>query len=152
MGMGMEQQLQLIYEVNEEFKNKILQYLIAFNHQNFPEHLRERYKEVQLYLKDQEGQVVGGLVGDICWNWLEVHLLYVDEAYRKFGYGTQLIQEAERVAREWKCDFMKLDTLDFQAPLFYKKQGFEVYGKIENAGSFTHYYLIKRFDTNIRSE
>lgn len=117
--------------------------LIAFNQKHFPEELKSRYQEVNLFVKNEAGQVLGGIVGEICWNWLEVHYLIVDEELRQGGYGKKLLAEAENIAREKGCDFIKLDTLSFQALDFYKKQGFEVYGVIENAGGYTHYYLKK---------
>ncbi|WP_028543285.1 GNAT family N-acetyltransferase [Paenibacillus taiwanensis] len=117
--------------------------LISFNARHFPEHLKGRNEEVNLFVKNENGQVHGGIVGEICFNWLEVHYLYVDEALRKQGYGSKLIAEVEQIARDNKCDFIKLDTLSFQALDFYKRHGFEVYGSIENAGTYTHYYLKK---------
>ncbi|MGV2787448.1 GNAT family N-acetyltransferase, partial [Clostridium perfringens] len=65
------------------------------------------------------------------------------EPYRKSGYGAKLLNEAEKIAIEKQCEFAKLDTLSFQALDFYINQGYEVYGKIENAGRHTHYYLKK---------
>lgn len=52
--------------------------------------------------------------------------------------------------KKWlkKCDFIKLDTLSFQALDFYLKQGFEVFGTIHNAGSYSHYYLTKELSQN----
>lgn len=117
--------------------------MIAFNLRHFPDELKGRSQEIQLSLQDNDRTVYGGLTGKFCWNWLEVEYLYIDEAYRKFGYGIKLLQEAERLARESQCDFIKLDTLSFQAPDFYLKQGYEVYGTIRNAGGHTHYYLKK---------
>lgn len=67
--------------------------------------------------------------------------------YRKFGYGKKLLLEAEKMAKK-KCDFIKLDTLSFQALDFYLKQGFEVFGTIHNAGSYSHYYLTKELSQN----
>ncbi|WP_314584076.1 GNAT family N-acetyltransferase [Paenibacillus terrigena] len=119
--------------------------MFEFNMMHFPDDLKGRYQEVNLFLKDETGQIYGGIIGEICWNWMEIQYLFVDAAYRGAGYGKKLLAEAEKLAREKQCEFMKLDTLSFQALDFYKKQGFEVYGVIENAGRHTHYYLKKEF-------
>lgn len=74
---------------------------------------------------------------------MEVHYLFVNDNLRKLGYGKKLVSEIEKIAKERKCDFIKLDTLSFQAIDFYIKQGFEVFGTIQNAGRHTHYYLKK---------
>ncbi|MGG4142562.1 GNAT family N-acetyltransferase [Paenibacillus algorifonticola] len=136
-------ELQIINESNSADKKAVLNKLIAFNRKHFPKELSARYQEINLILKKDDGVVYGGLLGEVCWNWLEVHILFVDEELRKLGYGSQLLEEAERLAREKKCDFIKLDTLSFQALDFYKKHGYEVYGTIDNAGGHQHYYLKK---------
>ncbi|MDK8181768.1 GNAT family N-acetyltransferase [Paenibacillus sp. UMB4589-SE434] len=135
--------LHITRESNSTDKQYVRNGLIQFNAKHFPDHLKSRYEEVNLFIKNEEGQVCGGVVGEICWNWLEVHYLYVDEELRKQGYGSKLIAEVEQIARDKKCDFIKLDTLSFQALDFYKRHGFEVYGSIENAGTHTHYYMKK---------
>ncbi|WP_098742400.1 GNAT family N-acetyltransferase [Paenibacillus sp. EZ-K15] len=138
-----------IYFTNEviasksEDKNYVRNQLIAYNLKHFPDDLKGRYQEINLLLRNADGQILGGIVGEICWNWLEIHYLFVDEPYRKSGYGAKLLNEAEKIAIEKQCEFAKLDTLSFQALDFYIKQGYEVYGKIENAGRHTHYYLKK---------
>ncbi|MGG3310439.1 GNAT family N-acetyltransferase [Paenibacillus lautus] len=138
-----------IYFTNEviasksEDKNYVRNQLFAYNLKHFPDDLKGRYQEINLLLRNADGQILGGIVGEICWNWLEIHYLFVDEPYRKSGYGAKLLNEVEKIAIEKQCEFAKLDTLSFQALDFYIKQGYEVYGKIENAGRHTHYYLKK---------
>ncbi|MBX4150404.1 GNAT family N-acetyltransferase [Paenibacillus sp. FSL W7-1279] len=130
-------------ESNSADINYVRNQMIKYNLKHFPDDLKGRYEEVNLLLRNADGQILGGIVGEICWNWLEIHYLFVDEAFRKSGYGAKLLNEAEKIAKEKQCEFVKLDTLSFQALDFYIKQGYEVYGQIENAGRHTHYYMKK---------
>ncbi|MFC3746503.1 GNAT family N-acetyltransferase [Paenibacillus sp. GCM10012306] len=130
-------------ENNNEHQAYIENKMFEYNMLHFPDDLKGRCEVVNLFLKDADNQIYGGLVGEICWNWLEIEYLFVNEELRKSGYGKALMLEAESLAREKKCEFIKVDTLSFQALDFYKKLGFEVYGTLENAGSHTHYYLKK---------
>ncbi|MEQ2528427.1 GNAT family N-acetyltransferase [Bacillaceae bacterium CLA-AA-H227] len=131
-------------EDNNEYKNHINNELYKFNLEHFPEDLRGRYEQVNLYIKGENDKIRGGILGEICWNWLEIHTFMIDEDIRKEGYGTKLLYEIEKIARERNCDFIKVDTLSFQALGFYEKNGYQVYGSIDNVGrDFTHYYLKK---------
>ncbi|OMF67037.1 GNAT family N-acetyltransferase [Paenibacillus glucanolyticus] len=123
--------------------NYVRNQMIEFNLKHFPDDLKGRYQEINLLLRNADGEILGGIVGEICWNWLEIHYLFVDVRFRKSGYGAKLLSEVENMAREKQCEFVKLDTLSFQALDFYIKQGYEIYGKIENAGRHTHYYIKK---------
>ncbi|OMF23484.1 GNAT family N-acetyltransferase [Paenibacillus sp. FSL H8-0548] len=136
-------ELYISHEPNKTDKEYVINKMIEFNLQHFPDDLKGRYQVVNLFLKDTNGEIYGGLVGEICWNWMEVHYLFVELDQRKLGYGKAILAEAEKLAKEKKCDFIKLDTLSFQALDFYKKQGYEVFGTLQNAGGHSHYYLKK---------
>ena len=136
-------ELHISNEANRDDKSYVVNNLIQFNSRHFPDDLKDSYQAVNLYLKSSDNKTYGGLVGEIFLNFLEVKYLYVEEEFRKLGYGLKLLAEAERIAKEHLCDFIKLDTLSFQALDFYKKQGFEVFGTLKNVGGHTHYYLKK---------
>ncbi len=69
----------------------------------------------------------------------------MDESLRQMGVGSSLLKKAEELARESSCTLIYLDTFSFQAPKFYEKLGFEVFGKIENfPETYTRYFLVKR--------
>jgi Acetyltransferase (GNAT) family. len=72
-----------------------------------------------------------------------VETLWIDEKYRKGGYGTQLMKQAEETARAHGCTMMQLDTFNYQAPEFYKKLGFVQYGELGYKEGFVRYYFSK---------
>jgi GNAT superfamily N-acetyltransferase len=75
--------------------------------------------------------MVAGLFG---WTWggcCEVRFLWVHEQRRGQGYGTQLLLTAEQEAAARGCLLITLDTHQFQAPAFYQKHGYEVFGVLD---------------------
>jgi ribosomal protein S18 acetylase RimI-like enzyme len=136
--------LHITKELNNKDKQYINDELYKFNLSHFPTDLSGRYEEVCLYLKDEHGKVRGGILSEICWNWLEIHTFMIDEDIRKSGYGTKLLCELEKIALEKECDFIKVDTLSFQALDFYKKNGYQVFGTIDNVGRDHQHYHLKK--------
>ncbi|MBO1578576.1 N-acetyltransferase [Bacillus sp. XF8] len=136
--------LHITKELSGTDKNYINNQLYEYNLKHFPVDLRGRYQEIHLFLKDENSKIHGGILGEICWNWLEIHTFMIDEDIRQLGYGTKLLLEIEQIALEKNCDFIKVDTLSFQALDFYKKHGYQVFGVLDNVGrDFKHYYLKK---------
>lgn len=126
-------------EESQYVRNK----LIEFNANQLPKGTN-RYEEINLNIKDADGNIVGGLLSAVCWNWMEIDILWVDQNQRTQGLGSKLLMEAERIAKEKECAFVKLNTFSFQAPDFYKKHGYQVMAIIENAPvGHKHYYLMK---------
>ncbi|MNC61397.1 N-acetylglutamate synthase [compost metagenome] len=89
---------------------------------------------------------MGGVTGDVAWNILNVHLLAVDPACRGTGLGASLLAEIENRARQLGCKVSELTTMSWQAPHFYQKQGYEIFGEIKDCPNEGHtkYYLKKR--------
>jgi len=97
-------------------------------------------------VRDEAGAVVGGLTGRTSAAWLFVELLWLPEALRGTGLGTRLMMAAEAEAVRRGCMGAHLDTYDFQAPSFYRKLGYEVFGSIEDhPPGHTRFWMRKRF-------
>jgi GNAT superfamily N-acetyltransferase len=96
-----------------------------------------------LFARDDGGAPLAGAYG---WTWggiCHVRYLFVAEPLRTRGLGTRLMQAVEREAAARGCVQILLETYDFQAPGFYRKQGFEVVATIpDHAGG--HEFLILR--------
>ena len=107
----------------------------------------ENYSPLHIFLRDEQGQVVGGLLGAIYWGWCTVEYLWVSEELRGQGYGKTLLEMAENEARNRGAKNINLDTMSFQAPDFYQKLGYRIFGQLEDvpAGSGqTRYFLFKK--------
>ncbi|QVW21295.1 GNAT family N-acetyltransferase [Pseudomonas hormoni] len=83
-----------------------------------------------LLVRDDQGEILGGLYGRFFYQWLFIELLSVPEQGRGQGIGSRLMQMAEDLAREKECVGIWLDTFDFQAPEFYRKFGYSELGQI----------------------
>jgi GNAT superfamily N-acetyltransferase len=102
-------------------------------------------KGLTIFVRDDAGGIVVGLHG---WTWCgacKVERLWVRKDLRRQGYGQRLLAAAEQEARARGCDQLLLDTFSFQAPLFYKKLGYEVIGIVEGFPRRPHseYHLRK---------
>lgn len=85
---------------------------------------------VALLVRDDHGEILGGLYGRVFYQWLFIELLSVPEQGRGQGLGTKLMQMAEELALEKECVGIWLDTFSFQAPTFYEKLGYSEFGHI----------------------
>jgi GNAT superfamily N-acetyltransferase len=100
--------------------------------------------EIELWLRDGAGRLVGGLTAWTWAGWMQINLLWVDPAWRGRGYGEELLGRAEAEALARGCRRVVLDTFSFQAPQLYRKRGYEVFGSLAGfPDQHTRYYLTK---------
>jgi GNAT superfamily N-acetyltransferase len=101
-------------------------------------------RPVDVFVRDDEGSVVGGLVGQIKWRWLYVSKLWLPESLRGSGTGTKLMRVAEDHAWSQDCLGVHLDTFEYQALPFYLKLGYELFGTLDGfPPGYKQYYLKK---------
>jgi GNAT superfamily N-acetyltransferase len=109
--------------------------------------------ELNLGLQDDEGQLVAGVVAEMtAFRILYVSTLWVDEQYRRHGYGTQLLKAVELRALDLGATAIRLDTFDWQGVEFYRTLGYEEVGKylMIDEGYSEHFFL-KRLTTSAQS-
>lgn len=117
--------------------------LQAFNREHAGE---DAHRLLAVFLRDATGTIVAGLAGATFWRWLAVALLWVRAGLCGQEIGGQLLAAAEQEAVRRGCSGAFLDTLDFQAPAFYLKRGYAVFGELPGLPpGHTRYYLAKRF-------
>lgn len=89
-------------------------------------------KDLGVYLQDETGKKVAGLIGNTHGNWLVIKFLWVSEELRGHSIGSNILSKAEQTAKERGCKYSFLDTFSFQAPEFYKQHGYKEVFSLEN--------------------
>lgn len=106
---------------------------------------KENYKNLCFVLKGPDGTILGGVIGATFWDWLYVNLMWLREEVRGQGYGSRLLALAEEEARKRGAKNAFLDTFSFQAPDFYKKYGYRIFGELPDfPPGHTRYFLTKQ--------
>lgn len=100
---------------------------------------------IQIGIVDDD-KVIAGL--DACmtaFKILYVSTVFVDEAYRRKGYGEKLIDEMEARAKALGANTIRLDTFNWQGKEFYEALGYQMVGRYENNDDgYSEYFFLKR--------
>ena len=83
-----------------------------------------------LSLIDEQGHVIGGVVGESFWNAIHIEMLWVADEQRGRGYGKRLLEAVETEAKARGADVVYLNTFSFQAPMFYERLGYKKFGEL----------------------
>ena len=102
------------------------------------------YRPIGYLLRDDDGALVGGLIGATVWGWLQVRDLWIAQAARGRGWGSRLLQRAEREGIERGCHHACLDTFDFQALEFYRRHGYEIFGTLRDFPTGHERYFVSK--------
>lgn len=109
--------LKITEKIEEKDRSEIFQGLLEYNLARIED---RNPKELGIYLEDEQGRKLAGLIGETHGNWLMVKFLWVDESLRGRHIGSRILEEAEIEARKRGCKYAFLDTFSFQAPDFIK--------------------------------
>jgi GNAT superfamily N-acetyltransferase len=101
------------------------------------------YARTVISVRDGKGRLLGGLILQSYWQESYIELLWLSARARGAGFGSRLIQEAERRARRRGSRLIHVNTYSFQAPGFYEKQGYRRFGGISGSprGESRHFYV-----------
>lgn len=134
----------LSISTNEE-REQISDEVMHFNARAVPFTQKETPIFKNYVLKDNNKIIAG--INAIIYHWgiLYIDEIYVSEAYRHQRLGTYLMDKVEQEALALGATLSHLDTFDFQAKDFYLKQGYEIFGVLENCPpNHNRYYLKKK--------
>jgi GNAT superfamily N-acetyltransferase len=104
------------------------------------------YKPLAVLVSDpQSGEMVGGLYGRTSLGVMFIDRFFLPETARQNRLGSRLLAMAEAEGKRRGCQLAALFTLHFQAPGFYKKQGWSVAAQLDAvAPGATRYLMTKK--------
>jgi GNAT superfamily N-acetyltransferase len=89
------------------------------------------YFPVNFVLRGEQGDVLGGVLGELWGGWLQITYMWVAKPLRGAGHGQRLIENAEAYARFRGAVEATVETHSFQARPFYERPGYEVFGMLD---------------------
>jgi len=75
-------------------------------------------------------EVLGGITGRTSLGLLFIDLVFLPDELRGGGLGSRILELAEAEGRRRGCRAALLYTISFQAPRFYERHGWRVFGEI----------------------
>jgi GNAT superfamily N-acetyltransferase len=135
-------QIAVVEDPEESAWGIIGQGISRYNRQQVGEN---HFKRLCFVLHAPDQSIVGGVIGATYWGWFFLDLLWVEEGLRGRGYGHRLLTAAEEEARQRGANGVYLDTFSFQAPEFYKRHGYRVFGTLQDfPPGHQRYFLTKQ--------
>jgi GNAT superfamily N-acetyltransferase len=123
--------------------------LEAFNESRWPGH--QQWRPLAVFAREGE-RIVAGLARETYSGWLFIRYLWVSDALRRTGIGQELMGGAEARALERGCQSAWVDTFSFQAPDFYRKLCYEVFGELDYPPGHKRIFLQKRLVGGARAQ
>ncbi|MFK7995769.1 MAG: GNAT family N-acetyltransferase [Granulosicoccus sp.] len=133
--------------------------MIRISTEPTPEELRKLDERLEEYNAQRTGIVdsraigftvydtevlIGGLNGVTSFGWLYIETLWLDEAHRHSGIGSQLLLAAEKEALSRGCQQSCLSSFSFQAKPFYEQHGYEVFGQLDDYPAGENLYFMRK--------
>lgn len=141
----MDSGYQITIPIDEE-ADYIGNMLLKFNLELIPLSQEKPFIGINRCIKDENGEIIGGILASLAlWNILSIDTLWVKKEYRNQGVAKQLLSIVETEARNRGCNLTYLSTYDFQAKGFYLKNGYKIFGVLEDCPKeHKLYHLSKR--------
>lgn len=144
---GNNLRLMLTTTPNQAVRKFIHEQIKAFNN-NISEHHREirqtGLETLDIIIRNESDEILGGLTADIYWGWLDINDLWVHESLRGQGFGRRLLTTAEAEGVKRGCRRVFLTTFSFQAKDFYERLGYRVVGRLDDYPPGHAYFWMRK--------
>ncbi len=110
------------------------------------------HTEFAVFLRDDKGQILGGIDGHIMWCRLFIKTVWLDEALRGQGHGTRLMAVMEEEAARRGCRSVWLTALGARALHFYQRLDYVIFGILDDYVGGQSLYSVQKQLTQERPD
>ncbi|CAM3072013.1 GNAT family N-acetyltransferase [Streptobacillus felis] len=122
----------------------ISEMLLKHNKENLKLKQKDPYKKFS-YVVKENNKVIAGIIGySVLWKIFYIDTLWVKKEYRNKKIGTNLLNFILNKAKKYGCHIVHLDSFEFQGVEFYLKNGFEIFGILEDSPKGYKEYFLKK--------
>lgn len=102
----------------------------------------ELEQELAVFVRGDQGVLLGGICGITWGGYCELHAMWVDESVRGRGLARRLLAAAEHESRRRGCAMVLFMAYDLLTPNLYERLGYETVAVVEDwpAGSAARWY------------
>jgi GNAT superfamily N-acetyltransferase len=105
---------------------------------------RRDWRALAVMVRDPDtNELAGGILGRTSLGLFFLDLFYLPEHLRGAGTGGTILRAAEAEAARRGCLAATLVTVNFQAPEFYARHGWEEFGRIQTAPDVARIFMRK---------
>ncbi|WP_017187398.1 GNAT family N-acetyltransferase [Alkalibacillus haloalkaliphilus] len=142
----MDYNIEVLETDNERFSSFLHSKVKEYNNELSIHHKKARQKgAVQAFniiVSKHNEEWIGGITAEVYWDWMELNDFWFQETYRGKGLGGEILEKAEKIAKEKGATKALVTTFEFQARTFYETKGYRVVGEIEDYPPGSRYYTL----------
>jgi len=132
--------------INKPIKKEIKSIFEILNDDGLLNDVVYKYHDYCFFIKNENNEILGGALCQHIEVASELYILSlaVNLSIKRKGFGKKLIQKIEELAKKLKCDFIIVNTFEYQAKSFYEKYGFKVEFMRKNKNPKLNKYYLRR--------
>lgn len=104
----------------------------------------ERPRPVAVFLRDEQGQIIGGVQGDLWGSSMHIAALWVTKSERGKGHGSALMTALEKHAAARGHLLVYVETTSFQALPFYEGLGYRIFGTLPGIAEHCTLFFLRK--------
>ncbi|GEN45389.1 GNAT family N-acetyltransferase [Alkalibacillus haloalkaliphilus] len=142
----MDYNIEVLETNREKFSSFLHSKVKEYNNEQSMHNKRARRKgavqPINIIVSNHNEEWIGGITAEVYWGWMELNDFWFHEAHRGKGLGGQILEKAEKIAKEKGATKALVRTFEFQARTFYETKGYKVVGEIEDYPPGSSYYTL----------